>query len=267
MQNAADSSGISDGVVAVMDRDRPLDDIGGIWGEVHAILTDELGRIKGECRVKNLVTDIGDQYYGNRAAHIAGSALTLTALTNVATCVATTSTAHGFAVGDTFTIAGVTPSGYNGSWVVSAVGSATQFSFYVGTALGAGTVFGTATPQSAQGGAKGMKLGTGSTAVAKSGAGGGLVTYLSGSHQAFDATYPQGSGTSGGRVVTHKVTYAAGTATTASAITEVVIFLDFLADATSSVANTICRAILAGIGSKGASDTLTVTWTHTLLGA
>jgi hypothetical protein len=110
----------------------------------------------------------------------------------------------------------------------------------------------------------GMKLGQGSTAVAKTGAGAGLVTYLSGSNQAFDATYP--SVASG--VATYKVTYAAGTATTASAITEVVIPTDTIAtNATSTVANTISRAILAGIGSKGASDTLTVTWTHTILGA
>ena len=83
----------------------------------------------------------------------------------------------------------------------------------------------------------GFKLGTGSTAPAKSGAGAALVTY------------------------------AAGKATTASAITEVVLVTDTLADATSTAANTISRALLSGIGSKGASDTLTVTWTHTLLGA
>lgn len=262
-----DFAGVSDGVTAVLDRPRGLTDKTGIWGEVHAELFDKYGNLKAECRVKNLVTDIGDQYYANRAAFIAGSALTLTAITNVTTAICTTSTAHGLAVGDVVTIAGVTPSGYNGKWVVSTVPSATTFGIYVGTALGAGTGFGTATPQTVQGAAKGMKLGTGSTAVAKSGAGAALVTYLSGSDQAFDSTYPQGSGTSGGRVITYKVTYAAGTATTASAITEVVIFLDFLADSTSTAANTISRALLAGIGSKGASDTLTVTWTHTTLGA
>lgn len=262
-----DLSGIRDGVVATLDRPRALDDRSGIWGEVHAQMFDKYGNLRNECRVKNLVTDIGDQYYGNRAARIAGSALTITAITNVTTAIFTTSAAHGLAIDDTIVVAGVTPSGYNGRWVVTSVPSATTFGVYVGTALGAGSAFGTATPQAVQGGAKGMKLGTGSTAVAKSGAGAALVTYLTGSDQAFDATYPQGSGTSGGRVITYKDTYAAGTATTASPITEVVIFLDFLADATSSAANTICRALLAGIGSKGASDTLTVTWTHTLLGA
>lgn len=109
----------------------------------------------------------------------------------------------------------------------------------------------------------GMKLGTGSTAVAKTGAGAALVTYLSNSHQADDGTYP----TATGGVVTHRVTYAAGKATSASAITEVVLVTDTLADATSTAANTICRALLSGIGSKGASDSLQITWTHSILGA
>lgn len=109
----------------------------------------------------------------------------------------------------------------------------------------------------------GMKLGTGSTTPAKSGAGAALVTYLSNSHQADDGGYP----TASAGVVTHRVTYAAGKATTASPITEVVLVTDTLADATSSAANTISRALLTGIGSKGALDTLTVTWTHTILGA
>ena len=109
----------------------------------------------------------------------------------------------------------------------------------------------------------GMKLGTGSTAPAKSGAGAALVTYLSNSHQANDGGYP----TAAAGVVTHRVTYAAGKATSGSPITEVVLVTDALADATSSAANTICRALLSGIGSKGAGDSLQVTWTHTILGA
>jgi hypothetical protein len=109
----------------------------------------------------------------------------------------------------------------------------------------------------------GMKLGTGSTAVAKTGAGAALVTYLSNSHQAFDGSFPSESG----GVVTYKVTYAAGKATTASAITEVVIYTDATADATSTAANTVSRALLTGIGSKGASDTLTCTWSQTILGS
>lgn len=110
----------------------------------------------------------------------------------------------------------------------------------------------------------GMKLGTGSTAPAKSGAGAALVTYLSGSNKAIDGGYP----TASGGVVTWRRTYAAGEATTASAITEVALVTTTIAtDATSTAADTIARALLSGIASKGAGDTLTVTWTHTLLGA
>src|SRR4051812_17772559 len=55
----------------------------------------------------------------------------------------------------------------------------------------------------------GMKLGTGSGAVAKTGTGSALVTYLSDSHQVFDGSYPQEAG----GVATYKVSYAAGKAT------------------------------------------------------
>lgn len=110
----------------------------------------------------------------------------------------------------------------------------------------------------------GAKLGTGSTAPAKTGAGAALVTYLSGSNKAFDASFP----TAVGGVATYKRTYAPGEATTASPITEAVIVNDTIAtDATSTAANTASRVLLTGIGSKGAADTLTLTWTHTLLGA
>lgn len=108
-----------------------------------------------------------------------------------------------------------------------------------------------------------MKLGAGSTTPAKSGAGAALVTYLSGSDKAMDATFP----TAAAGVVTWKRTYAAGEATTASPITEVALVTDAIADATSLAADTIARALISGVASKGAGDTLTVTWTHTLTGA
>jgi hypothetical protein len=113
----------------------------------------------------------------------------------------------------------------------------------------------------------GMKLGTGTTAAAKSGAGGALVTYLTASNQAFDATYPQTSNLGAGLGVTakYRTTYAAGTATN-SALTEVVIVNDAGTNATSTAANTISRYVFTAIN-KGASDTLTVTWDHKFLGA
>lgn len=223
---------------------------------------DEHGNLLERFEGKNLVTQVGEQMYGERAAGILGSASTLTAITNATTAVCTTSAAHGLSVGDSVLIAGVTPSGYNGRWGITAVGSTTTFSIYVGTALGAGSAFGTATGLS-QALPTGMKLGTGSTAVAKTGAGAALVTYLSGSNKAFDATYPQSSIPGTVRRITYKRTYAAGEATTASAITEAVIVNDIIAtDATSTAANTISRILVTGISAKGASDTLTATWNH-----
>lgn len=112
----------------------------------------------------------------------------------------------------------------------------------------------------------GFRLGTGSTAVAKTGAGAAIVTYLAGSNKANDSGFP----TAAAGVVTWKRTYAPGEATTASPITEVVLNTDTIANdnaTTATAANTIARALLTGISSKAAGDTLTITWTHTLLGA
>jgi hypothetical protein len=110
----------------------------------------------------------------------------------------------------------------------------------------------------------GMKLGTGSTAVAKTGAGAALVTYLATSNQPFDATFPSEAA----GVITYKTTWAPGEATTASPITEAVIVTEVITnDDTSTAAETIARALVTGIPSKGSLDTLVGTWTHTLLGA
>ena len=116
-------------------------------------------------------------------------------------------------------------------------------------------------------GPTGMKLGIGSTTPAKSGAGAALATYLSDSHQAIDSGYPASSVSGAARRITYQVTWPAGKATTASAITEAVIVNDTLTNATSAEANTISRIILSGVGSKAASVELVVTWTHDLLGA
>ena len=114
----------------------------------------------------------------------------------------------------------------------------------------------------------GMKLGTGATAVSKAGAGAALVTYLSGTNVAFDATYPQslnlGSGL--GVQAVYRTTFVAGVGTNA-ALTEVVIVNDQASNATSVAANTISRVLFASPINKGASDTLAVTWNHKFLGA
>jgi hypothetical protein len=115
--------------------------------------------------------------------------------------------------------------------------------------------------------ASGMKLGTGTTDPAKSGAGAALGTYESGSNNAFDATYPQAAavGGDGGWNATYKTTWGAGDVTEV-ALTEVVIVNDAGTDATSTAANTYSRAEFAAIN-KGASDSLAITWTHKFLGA
>lgn len=113
----------------------------------------------------------------------------------------------------------------------------------------------------------GMKLGTGSTAAAKSGAGGALVTYLTASNLAFDATYPQTSNLGAGLGVTavYKTTWGAGVATSAT-IQECVIVNDSGTNATSTAGNTISRIVFTAVN-KGASDTLAITWSHKFLGA
>src|SRR5688500_17537677 len=115
----------------------------GITGTVHAVLTDEHGKIQAEGTVHNLVPAVSDQYSAGRRTLPPGLPAQVT----------------------------------------------------------------------------GFKLGAGATAVAKTGAGAALVTYLAGSNKANDATFP----TAVAGVVTWKRTYAAGEATTASPITEVVL--------------------------------------------
>lgn len=113
----------------------------------------------------------------------------------------------------------------------------------------------------------GMKLGTGTTAVAKSSTGAALVTYLTASNVVFDATFPSAAAVGGdaGWNATYKTTWAAGTATN-TAITEAVIVNDQATNATTTAANTIARVVFTAVN-KGASDTLAITWTHKFLGA
>jgi len=112
----------------------------------------------------------------------------------------------------------------------------------------------------------GMKLGTGVTAVAKAGAGAALVTYISGSNNAFDATWPvvQNLGAGLGVNGQYKTSWLAGDVTNA-AITEAVIVNDAGTDATTSAANTAHRVVFTAIN-KTASDSLVITWNAKFLG-
>lgn len=116
----------------------------------------------------------------------------------------------------------------------------------------------------------GMKLGTSSTAASKSGAASYISpgTYISGSNQALDSSYPQTSavGTDVGWYITYRAVWAAGDSTN-STIREVVVCTDSASDDYGSAAETISRAVFSPIIAKGADDTLTVTWAHKFLGA
>lgn len=113
----------------------------------------------------------------------------------------------------------------------------------------------------------GMRLGTGSTAASKTGAGAAIVTYISGSSVAIDGSYPQSALSGGSRRITWRTTWNPGIAT-ATGINEVVLTNETpLTDVAGSAANTIARVVLSPVINKGASDTLTITWNHDLLGS
>ena len=109
----------------------------------------------------------------------------------------------------------------------------------------------------------GMQIGSGSTAVAKAGAGGAMVTLLDG--QAFDATYPQTNNLGAGLGVemVYKTTWAAGDGT---GTVEEATCTNGTISVASTVGNTISR-ILTGAIVKGSGDSLAVTWRHKNLGA
>lgn len=235
-----------------------------IKGFVEVELTRGLHVLHREV-VPNLVTQVGDQFYGDRAAQIKGTTKTITAISNATTAVVTTSASHGYTVGDAVVIAGVTPAGYNGTWAVVSVPSATTFGIYVGTALGAGSAFGTSQGLSL-GNVTGMRLGTGVTAAAKTGAGAAIVTYKTGSQIALVGGFPTSALNGSSRRIQYQALWAAGTATDA-ALTEAVITNETpLTNAAGAASDTISRVVFTAVN-KGALDTLTITWSHDLLGA
>jgi hypothetical protein len=116
----------------------------------------------------------------------------------------------------------------------------------------------------------GMQLGSGTTAVAKTGAGAAIVTLVASSLVAIDAGFPTSNGLKSGATacrIQWKTTWPAGTAT-ATGIAEVVLVNQATGTQTAAPASaTISRALLSPTVNKGASDTLAVTWNHDLLGA
>lgn len=113
----------------------------------------------------------------------------------------------------------------------------------------------------------GMQLGTGTTAVAKTGAGAAIVTVVASSLVAIDASFPTSALSGSSRRIQWKTTWAAGTAT-ANNISEVVLTNQATATQTAAPASaTIARALLSPVVNKAAGDTLAITWNHDLLGA
>lgn len=113
----------------------------------------------------------------------------------------------------------------------------------------------------------GMQLGTGSTAVAKTGAGAAIVTLVAASLVAIDGGFPTSALNGSSRRIQWKTTWNAGVAT-ANSIAEVVLTNQSTGTQTAApAAATISRALLSPVVNKGASDTLAVTWNHDLLGA
>lgn len=115
----------------------------------------------------------------------------------------------------------------------------------------------------------GMRLGTGSTAAAKTGAGAAIVTYQSGSAKAIDGGFPTSSqpgGAGTARRIQWKTSWIAGEVDGA-ALREVVITNETpLTDVTGSAANTISRALF-GPFTLGVLDTISITWNHDILGS
>lgn len=112
----------------------------------------------------------------------------------------------------------------------------------------------------------GMRLGTGSTAPSKTGAGAAIVTYKVGSFKAIDGSFPTSSLVVASRQIQWKTSWGAGVIN-GSALAEAVITNETpLTDVTGTAANTISRALFGPV-TLGALDTLSLTWNHLLLGA
>lgn len=186
-----DKTGIADSMEQLMLSRRSATDRVGIFGWGWAELRARSGALKQLVYFENLVTQIGDQYYGERAAGIA----------------------------------------------------------------------------SPPGQVTGMRLGTGSTAVAKTGAGAAIVTYTNASQVAISGGFPTSSIPGSARRIQWQSLWGAGVATV-NGLNEVVITNESpITNVAGTAANTISRALLSPVINKGASDTLTITWNHDLLGA
>lgn len=115
--------------------------------------------------------------------------------------------------------------------------------------------------------ATGMRLGTGTTAASKSGAGAAIGTYVNNSQRPLDSITPSSKGAGLGGRVAYLASWGGGVAT-ANNISEVVITNETpLTNVAGSAATCLSRALLNPVVNKGANDTLAITWYHDLLAA
>jgi len=115
----------------------------------------------------------------------------------------------------------------------------------------------------------GMRLGNDSaTAIAKAGAGGNIVTYISTSQEALDsaATFSDKGAGLGGRAI-HICTWDAGDITDADIEETVLTSETPITDTAGVLANVVARFIFAATIDKQAGDSLEVTWNLDILGA
>jgi len=114
----------------------------------------------------------------------------------------------------------------------------------------------------------GMRLGTGTTAASKAGAGAAIVTYITTSQEALDAVpvaVDKGAGL--GYRVPHISTWIAGDITN-SAIAEVVLTDETpITNVAGVVGDTVARFVFGATIDKQAGDSLVVTWNVDFLGA
>lgn len=112
----------------------------------------------------------------------------------------------------------------------------------------------------------GMKLGTATTAATKTGAGSFIAVgdYVSGSAKALDDSTPKAGASAD--IVQFRRLWAAGEGTNAT-INRVSINDNTTDAGEADATHTFAIAVFSGAINKGASDTLTVTWNVTLLGA
>jgi len=184
-----DATGIRDQPIPTSDYRRPNDDLAGIYGHGVVEVYGPGGALKQRVEFENLVTQVGDQYIGERAAGITGAPAAIT----------------------------------------------------------------------------GMQLGTGTTAVAKTGAGAAIVTLVAASLVAVGTPTSSLSGSS--RRIAYATTWAAGTAT-ATGISEVVMTNQAIGTQTVAPASAVqSRALLSPTVNKAAGDSLTVTWNVDVLGS